>query len=64
MQHQINRSNVNKSQVPTLVVVTKVQKPYVILREGQTGNDAYDGFAIDLLKVSEDFLSCLLCKTF
>ena len=35
-----------------LTVVTKEEKPYVMLRKGKTGNDAYDGFAIDLLKVS------------
>ena len=36
----------------TLVVVTKEERPYVMLREDQTGNEAYDGFCIDLLKVS------------
>ena len=35
----------------TLVVVTKEERPYVMLKEGFEGNDAYDGFAIDLLKV-------------
>ena len=36
----------------TLVVVTKEERPYVMLREDRTGNDAYDGFCIDLLKVT------------
>ena len=37
----------------TLVVVTKEERPYVMLREDKTGNEAYDGFCIDLLKVSK-----------
>ena len=37
----------------TLVVVTKEERPYVMLRQNKTGNEAYDGFAIDLLKVSQ-----------
>ena len=36
----------------TLVVVTKQERPYVMLKKGFKGNAAYDGFAIDLLKVS------------
>ena len=36
----------------TLVVVTKEERPYVMLRQDRTGNDAYDGFCIDLLKVT------------
>ena len=35
----------------TLVVVTKEEIPYVMMKKGKTGNAAYDGFAIDLLKV-------------
>ena len=41
----------------TLVVVTKEEQPYVMLREGKTGNDAYDGFCIDLLKVIKQKLA-------
>ena len=36
----------------TLVVVTKEEMPYVIHNKSKTGNEAYDGFCIDLLKVS------------
>ena len=36
----------------TLIVVTKEERPYVMLKPGFAGNDAYDGFAIDLLKVT------------
>ena len=42
----------NDTEVVTLTVVTKEEKPYVMLREGRHGNEAFDGFAIDLLKVS------------
>ncbi len=35
----------------TLRVVTKEEKPYVMRRKDKMGNEAYDGFAIDLLKV-------------
>ena len=35
----------------TLIVVTKEEIPYVMMNSGKTGNAAYDGFAIDLLKV-------------
>ena len=41
----------NNTEAETLVVVTKEETPYVMLKEGKTGNAAYDGFAIDLLKV-------------
>ena len=43
----------------TLMVVTMVERPYVMIREGAEGNDAYEGFAIDLLKAS---VSILLSK--
>ena len=42
--------NDSKDKV-TLIVVTKEERPYVMLRENETGNNAYDGFCIDLLKV-------------
>ncbi len=35
-----------------LTVVTKEERPYVMLRRGRKGNDAFEGFAIDLLKVT------------
>ncbi len=38
-----------------LTVVTKVERPYVMLRRGRRGNDAFEGFAIDLLKVREEW---------
>lgn len=41
----------DNNEPETLVVVTKEERPYVMLKEGFEGNDAYDGFAIDLLKV-------------
>ena len=41
----------NETEVITLTVVTKEEKPYVMLRPGKRGNEAFDGFAIDLLKV-------------
>ena len=41
----------NVTEMETLVVVTKEEIPYVMLKRGKTGNAAYDGFAIDLLKV-------------
>ena len=41
----------NITEVITLTVVTKEEKPYVMLKPGKTGNEAFDGFAIDLLKV-------------
>ena len=41
----------NVTEVITLTVVTKEESPYVMLNPGKTGNDAFDGFAIDLLKV-------------
>ena len=41
----------NDTEIVTLAVVTKEELPYVILRRDKTGNDAFDGFAIDLLKV-------------
>ena len=37
----------------TLVVVTKAERPYVIYNKSKIGNEAYDGFAIDLLKVGQ-----------
>ena len=47
----------------TLVVVTKEEQPYVMLREGKTGNDAYDGFCIDLLKVIKpELLNIVICN--
>ena len=47
----------------TLVVVTKEEQPYVMLLEGKTGNDAYDGFCIDLLKVIKQKLAnSVICK--
>ncbi len=42
----------NDTESVTLMVVTKQERPYVMLRKGREGNDAYDGFAIDLLKVN------------
>ncbi len=33
-------------EVVTLTVVTKEERPYVMLRAGMEGNDAYDGLAI------------------
>ena len=42
----------NETDFVTLVVVTKEERPYVMLNKGKKGNDAYDGFSIDLLKVS------------
>ena len=44
----------NETEMVTLTVVTREEKPYVMIREGKTGNDAFDGFAIDLLKVREE----------
>ena len=44
----------------TLVVVTKEERPYVMLREDKTGNEAFDGFCIDLLKVIV-YMSILAC---
>ena len=41
----------NETDFVTLVVVTKEERPYVMLNKGRTGNEAYDGFSIDLLKV-------------
>ena len=41
----------NFTEIETLVVVTKEETPYVMKRPGRKGNAAYDGFAIDLLKV-------------
>ena len=41
----------NYTEVETLVVVTKEETPYVMKKRGRKGNAAYDGFAIDLLKV-------------
>ncbi len=37
----------------TLVVVTKEEKPYVMLNKEKIGNEAYEGFSIDLLKVNK-----------
>ena len=45
----------NNTEIETLVVVTKQERPYVMLKKGFKGNAAYDGFAIDLLKVSFNF---------
>lgn len=39
------------NDIETLIVVTKEETPYVMLKRSGTGNAAYDGFAIDLLKV-------------
>ncbi len=47
-------------EVVTLTVVTKEERPYVMLRAGMEGNDAYDGFAIDLLKVGGTVHTLLL----
>ena len=41
----------NITEVETLIVVTKEEIPYVMMNSGKIGNAAYDGFAIDLLKV-------------
>jgi hypothetical protein len=49
----------NETDFVTLVVVTKEERPYVMLNKGRTGNDAYDGFSIDLLKVKK-FLQCII----
>ena len=65
--HGNNREKANKNTLDmifqndsidqvTLVVVTKEEKPYVMLREGKSGNEAYEGFAIDLLKVEQKIL--------
>ena len=43
--------NNNITEMDTLIVVTKEEIPYVMMNSGKTGNAAYDGFAIDLLKV-------------
>ena len=48
----------NNTEIETLVVVTKQERPYVMLKKGFKGNAAYDGFAIDLLKVSFNFRRC------
>ena len=40
----------------TLLVVTTVERPYVMIREGAEGNEAFDGFAIDLLKAISKYL--------
>ena len=45
----------------TLVVVTKEEIPYVMMKKGKTGNAAYDGFAIDLLKVISLMMENNLC---
>ena len=50
----------NETDFVTLVVVTKEERPYVMLNKGRKGNDAYDGFSIDLLKVM--FLSVAISK--
>ena len=42
----------NNTEIETLVVVTKEERPYVMMKKGFKGNAAYDGFAIDLLKVN------------
>ena len=47
-----SKADDNITEMETLVVVTKEEIPYVMLKEGKTGNAAYDGFAIDLLKVN------------
>ena len=41
----------NITEMETLIVVTKEEIPYVMMNSGKIGNAAYDGFAIDLLKV-------------
>ena len=49
--HEAFKADDNNTETETLVVVTKEETPYVLLKEGKSGNSAYDGFAIDLLKV-------------
>lgn len=51
--------NETDGEVITLSVVTTEERPYVMMRKGRTGNDAFDGFAIDLLKVR----TLLMCRT-
>ena len=51
----------NITEVETLVVVTKEEIPYVMLRQRKTGNAAYDGFAIDLLKVFDSVHLIMIC---
>jgi len=51
--NELENADKEKSERVTLTVVTKEEKPYVYLRPGKQGNDAFDGFAIDLLKVSD-----------
>lgn len=41
----------NDTEEVTLMVVTKVELPYVMLRPNKQGNEAFEGFTIDLLKV-------------
>jgi hypothetical protein len=43
----------NETDFVTLVVVTKEEKPYVMLNKEKIGNQAYEGFSIDLLKVNK-----------
>ena len=50
--HEAFKADDNHTETETLVVVTKEETPYVLVKEGKSGNSAYDGFAIDLLKAS------------
>ncbi|CAB4054867.1 GRIN [Lepeophtheirus salmonis] len=40
----------------TLIIVTKEERPYVMFQEGLIGINAYDGFAIDLIKAIAEVL--------
>ncbi len=46
--------NDTESERVTLSVVTLEERPYIMRRRGRRGNDAFDGFAIDLLKVGTE----------
>ncbi len=47
-------------EMAVLTVVTKEERPYVMLRSGREGNDAFEGFAIDLLKVTYNSFPLLI----
>ncbi|TRY72258.1 hypothetical protein TCAL_00217 [Tigriopus californicus] len=52
----LNRSLIqtNESDEVILTVVTREERPYVMINKSLKGNDAFDGFAIDLLKAISD----------
>ena len=47
---EISFSEDTDDESETLLVVTTVERPYVMIKEGAEGNEAFEGFAIDLLK--------------